>query len=92
MGTGSFLGVKRPGRGVDHPPQSSAEVEGRVELYISPLWAFVACSRVNFTFNFILPKMEGNKWESGCSKRSTEMGELLDKEGWKIMLINLLRL
>jgi len=20
MGTGSFLGVKRPGRGVDHPP------------------------------------------------------------------------
>jgi hypothetical protein len=33
-GTGSFLGVKRPGRGVDHPPPSSAVVEGRVELYI----------------------------------------------------------
>ena len=28
MGTGSFPGVKRPGRGVDHPPTSSAEVEG----------------------------------------------------------------
>ena len=26
MGNGSFLGVKRPGRGVDHPPPSSAEV------------------------------------------------------------------
>ena len=26
MGTGSFPGVKRPGRGVDHPPPSSAEV------------------------------------------------------------------
>ena len=26
MGTGSFPGVKRPGRGVDHPPSSSAEV------------------------------------------------------------------
>ena len=25
MGTGSFLGVNRPGRGVDHPPKSSAE-------------------------------------------------------------------
>ena len=34
MGTGSFPGVKRPGCGVDHPPPSSAEVEGRVELYI----------------------------------------------------------
>ena len=28
MGTGSFPGVKRPGRGVDHPPPTSAEVEG----------------------------------------------------------------
>ena len=34
MGMGSFPGVKRPGRGADHPPPSSAEVEGRVELYI----------------------------------------------------------
>jgi hypothetical protein len=25
MCTGSFLGVKRPGRGADHPPPSSAE-------------------------------------------------------------------
>jgi hypothetical protein len=27
MGTGSFPGVKRPGRGADHPPPSSAEVK-----------------------------------------------------------------
>ena len=33
MCTGSFPGVKRPGRGVDYPPPSSAVVEGRVELY-----------------------------------------------------------
>jgi len=32
--TGSFLGVKRPGRGVDHPPPSSAEVKERVKLYL----------------------------------------------------------
>jgi hypothetical protein len=30
-GTGSVPGVKRPGRGVDHPPYS-AEVKERVEL------------------------------------------------------------
>jgi hypothetical protein len=27
MGTGSFPGVKRPGRGADHPPPCSAEVK-----------------------------------------------------------------
>jgi hypothetical protein len=37
MGTGSFLLVKRPGRGADHRPASSAEVEERVELYIPSL-------------------------------------------------------
>jgi hypothetical protein len=52
MGTGSLPGVKRPRRGVDHPPASSAEVKKTVQLYLySPLWAFVAFSSVNFTFN-----------------------------------------
>jgi len=32
MGTVSFPGVKRPGRGVDHPSPYSAEVKERVEL------------------------------------------------------------
>jgi hypothetical protein len=50
MGTVSFLGVKRPVLGVDHPPPSSAEVEGRVHLL--SLWAVVACSRVTFTLPF----------------------------------------
>jgi hypothetical protein len=45
MGTGSFPGLKRLGRGVNHPPQSLTEVKEGVEL-----WAFVACSRENFTF------------------------------------------
>jgi hypothetical protein len=34
MGAWYFLGVNRPGRGVETPPPSSAEVEGRVELYM----------------------------------------------------------
>jgi hypothetical protein len=37
-GTGSFPGLNRPGRGVDHPPSSSTEVKKRVELCLySPL-------------------------------------------------------
>ena len=43
MGTGSFPGLKRPGRGVDHPTPSSAEVKERVELYLyspsRPSWS-----------------------------------------------------
>jgi hypothetical protein len=38
VGTGSFPGVKRSGRVIDHPPPSSAEVKERVEIYISPSW------------------------------------------------------
>ena len=45
MGTGSFLGIKWPGRGIDHPPPSSAEVKERVELYLysttGPSWAAI---------------------------------------------------
>jgi len=41
---GLFRGVKRPGRGVDHPPPSSAEVKEGVELYLY----FVTCYKVNF--------------------------------------------
>jgi hypothetical protein len=37
-----FPGVKRPGRGVDHPPSSSATVKERVQLYLyspsGPSW------------------------------------------------------
>jgi len=36
MGTESFPGVKRPGRGTDHPLPSIAEVKERVELYLYP--------------------------------------------------------
>ena len=43
IGTGSFQGLKRPGRGVDHTPSSRAEVKGRVRLYLyspsGPSWS-----------------------------------------------------
>jgi len=38
MGIVSFLWVKRPGLGVQHPPSSSAEVKERVELYLLSLF------------------------------------------------------
>jgi hypothetical protein len=54
MGTGSFLGVKLPGYGVDHLPPFSVAVKERVELYIyCHLWALVACYRMTFTCTFI---------------------------------------
>jgi hypothetical protein len=42
MGTGSFPGVNRPGRGVEHPPPYTAEVKERVALYLYSPSAFVA--------------------------------------------------
>ena len=44
-GIGSFPGVKQPWPGLDHPPPPSAEVKGRVELYLyspsGPSWPVV---------------------------------------------------
>jgi len=44
-GTGPFPGVKRPGRGVDHPLPSRAEVKEKVELYLysnsGPSWPVI---------------------------------------------------
>ena len=34
MGTGPFPGVRRPGRGINHPPPSSAEAKETVEQYL----------------------------------------------------------
>jgi hypothetical protein len=47
MDTASFPGVKRPGRGVNHPPLSNAEVKNRIELYVyicsisTPSWQVI---------------------------------------------------
>jgi len=64
MGTGSLpREERRTGRGVDHLLPSNTEVKERVELYLYPLWAFMACARVNFTFT--LPSTDGRivlKW------------------------------
>ena len=50
IGTGSFPGVKRPGRGADYPPLSSVPMswKGR-PIPLLPLWASVACYREDFS-------------------------------------------
>jgi hypothetical protein len=45
LGTGSFPGVKRPGRGADHPPPSSAEVKKSRAVPLLPLWVFGSVTR-----------------------------------------------
>jgi hypothetical protein len=48
MGTGSFPGVKWPGRGVEHPPPPRVEVKERVQLYLystsGPSWPVIGCT------------------------------------------------
>jgi len=58
VGAGSLPGVKRPGRGVDHPPPFSAEVKERVELYLffpsGPSWPFIEGTLPFTLFRFLL--------------------------------------
>ena len=45
MGNGSFPGLKRPGRGADHPPPSKCRGHERVGLYLyspsGPSWPVI---------------------------------------------------
>ena len=54
MCIGSFPEVKRPERGVDHPPHLAPRLKKVYSYTSTPLWAFVACSRVSFTFSLCL--------------------------------------
>jgi len=71
MGTGSFPGVKRPGRGVDHPPSSSADVEERVELYLyspsGPPWPVLGWT---LPYLYLFASQCGVSW-SECHTCST---------------------
>ena len=87
MGTGSFPGVKRPGRGVDHPPPSSTEVEGREELYIcslsGPSWSVLGVNfmrhvdflsrQPKYSFSVSLPTLQRlNTFPRTAPKRTEE--------------------
>ena len=61
MGTGSFPGVKEPGRGVDHPLPSSAGFKERVEIYLyspsGPSWPVLG-----WTLPLPLPVCNSGTW------------------------------
>jgi hypothetical protein len=51
----SFPEVKRPGRGVEHPPLSSSKVQKRIDLYrYSLICSYLVCCRGKFTFTFFV--------------------------------------
>jgi len=94
-----FPGLKRPGRGADHPHPSSAEVKERVQLYLySSFWTFVACSRADSILFFTPSQNSNNIFPviSGIKDRRTSLHVLRlqsrrVKNGWSVKLtINLL--
>ena len=56
MGTGSFLGVKLRGVALITQPHTAPRLKEEYSYTSAPLWAFVACSRENFTFSFYIDK------------------------------------
>ena len=72
VGTGCFPGIKLPRRDLDHPPQSSSQVEERIELYrFSPFRAFMAGYRVNFILTFSVTNLLQGMFEGwkACMER-----------------------
>jgi len=67
VGTGSFPEVKRPERGVYHPPHLAPKLKEKYSCTFTPLWAFMACYSVNFNFYFykflIVPRSVFLEWE-----------------------------
>jgi hypothetical protein len=59
MDPGSFPGVKRTGRDVNHPPTSSAEVKERVVLYLYSPLGLRGLFEGNFYLYPYVPKLSG---------------------------------
>lgn len=59
-----FLGVKQLGRGVDHPPPSSTELKGGIELYLFSTRSFMTCYRVNLSKSYRYVDLRHRNWMS----------------------------
>jgi hypothetical protein len=93
MGIESFPRVKRPGHDVDHPPPSSAEVKGRVELYLyspsGPSWPVMGWT-VPLPF-FVFYRMLSNKTTTSLSKRIVRHQSLKQEHKLKVVENRMLR-
>jgi hypothetical protein len=70
-----FPGVKRPVRGVDHPPTTSAQIKRKCRaIPLLPLWLFMAYSREKFTFfTFPVPNQEYQNHTPICLQQFIEI-------------------
>ena len=77
--TGSFPGVKRPERGIDHPPPSSAEVKERVEIYLyshsGPSWPVLGwtLTLILLTWRIWWAPNNDSKWQMGFNSAFKEL-------------------
>ena len=64
--TGSFLGVKRPGRGADHPPPSKCRGQERLGLYLyspsGPSWPVMGPPLPLPLYIVLLPVLDMPQW------------------------------
>ena len=81
MGTGSFLGVKRPGRDVNHPHPSSAEVKERVALYLyspsRPAWPLIGRNLFNIIPSHLRLGLSSGLFTSGFLIKTLFVSESL---------------
>jgi hypothetical protein len=54
MGTGSFLGVKQPGRGVDHPPHLAPRLKKELRYTVIFPLGLRGCSKANLPLLLIM--------------------------------------
>jgi hypothetical protein len=87
MGTGSFPGIKRPGRGADHPPLLVLRLRMSRDIPLLTLQGHEACNRVRCTFN----NMNGRSWWPSVLQLSiTGIADSNPAEGLNVRLLGML--
>jgi len=77
MGSGSFPGVKRQIRGVNHPHHPAQKLKKTRDIIILLLWDFIGCCWVNSSFYLYYSsasnykQCDSPKLEIGYKKKST---------------------